>query len=123
MTVTQVPSDAAVLVVDDVAENRDLLVRRLQRLRRFAFDKLKIDREFISSCSSDVQSATIVHAVVSIGRALGMKVIDEGVETEEEHQFLRIAGAHGMQGYLFCKPLPMRELKQFIGRQELAVAS
>ena len=95
----------------------------LQRLRRFAFDKLKIDREFISSCSQDVQSATIVHAVVSIGRALGMKVIAEGVETEEEHQFLRIAGAHGMQGYLFCRPLPMTELMEFAGSGRLALAS
>ena len=94
----------------------------LQRLRRFPFDKLKIDREFISSCSRDVQSATIVHAIVSIGRALGMKVIAEGVETEEEHQFLRIAGAHGMQGDLFCRPVPMADLTAFAGRTLLAQA-
>ena len=50
----------------------------LGHLRRYPFDKLKIDKEFIDDCSRDMQSATIVHAVVSIGRALGMKVIAEG---------------------------------------------
>ena len=82
----------------------------LGHLRRYPFDKLKIDREFITDCSRDMQAATIVHAVVSIGRALGMKVIAEGVETETQRKFLRVAGVHAMQGYLFGKAVSIDEL-------------
>ncbi len=77
----------------------------LGHLRRYPFDKLKIDREFVTDCTGDVQSATVVHAVVSIGRALGMEVIAEGVETESQRQFLKVAGVHAMQGYLFGRPM------------------
>ncbi|MGC1305078.1 MAG: EAL domain-containing protein, partial [Caulobacteraceae bacterium] len=82
----------------------------LGHLRRYPFDKLKIDREFITDCSRDMQAATIVHAVVSIGRALGMKVIAEGVETDTQRKFLKVAGVHAMQGYLFGKPVSIDEL-------------
>ena len=84
----------------------------LGHLRRYAFDKLKIDREFVIDCTQDVQSATVVHAVVSIGRALGMKVVAEGVETEQQRQFLRIAGVHAMQGFLFGRPMPIAALRE-----------
>jgi EAL domain-containing protein (putative c-di-GMP-specific phosphodiesterase class I)/signal transduction histidine kinase len=87
----------------------------LSHLRRYPFDKLKIDREFITDCSRDMESATVVHAVVSIGRALGMKVIAEGVETETQRNFLRIAGVYAMQGYLFGKPVPIDDLAPLIG--------
>jgi EAL domain-containing protein (putative c-di-GMP-specific phosphodiesterase class I)/signal transduction histidine kinase/HPt (histidine-containing phosphotransfer) domain-containing protein/CheY-like chemotaxis protein len=86
----------------------------LGHLRRYPFDKLKIDREFVTDCTGDVQSATVVHAVVSIGRALGMKVVAEGVETEQQRSFLKIAGVHAMQGYLFGKPMPVAELKALV---------
>jgi len=86
----------------------------LSHLRRYPFDKLKIDREFITDCSRDMESATVVHAVVSIGRALGMKVIAEGVETETQRNFLRIAGVYAMQGYLFGKPVPIDNLAPLI---------
>jgi EAL domain-containing protein (putative c-di-GMP-specific phosphodiesterase class I)/signal transduction histidine kinase len=87
----------------------------LSHLRRYPFDKLKIDREFITDCSRDMESATVVHAVVSIGRALGMKVIAEGVETQTQCNFLRIAGVYAMQGYLFGKPVPIDDLAPLIG--------
>ncbi len=87
----------------------------LSHLRRYPFDKLKIDREFITDCSRDMESATVVHAVVSIGRALGMKVIAEGVETETQRNFLRIAGVYAMQGFLFGRPLPIDSLAPLIG--------
>jgi EAL domain-containing protein (putative c-di-GMP-specific phosphodiesterase class I)/signal transduction histidine kinase/CheY-like chemotaxis protein len=83
----------------------------LSHLRLFPFDKLKIDRAFVTGCAENVQSATLVHAVVSIGRALGMKVVAEGVETEAQRKFLKVAGVHGMQGYLFAKPEPIEALK------------
>ncbi len=82
----------------------------LRHLRRYPFDKLKIDRDFIVDCGESAESATIVHAVCSIGRALGMKVVAEGVETEKQRDFLKVAGAHALQGYLFAKPEPIAAL-------------
>jgi diguanylate cyclase (GGDEF)-like protein len=73
-------------------------------LRRFPFDKLKIDSSFVRAIEKAPDAAAIVHAVVSLGRGLGMKVTAEGVETAEQHLFLRAAGVHSMQGYRFGKP-------------------
>jgi signal transduction histidine kinase/EAL domain-containing protein (putative c-di-GMP-specific phosphodiesterase class I)/CheY-like chemotaxis protein len=84
----------------------------LSHLQLYPFDKLKIDRMFITRCSDDVQSATLVHALVSIGRALGMKVVAEGVEDEMQRKFLRATGAHAMQGFLFGRPVPIADLKR-----------
>jgi diguanylate cyclase (GGDEF)-like protein len=76
----------------------------LQYLRRFPFDKLKIDSSFVRSIERAADAAAIVHAVVSLGRGLGMKVTAEGVETAEQQLFLRAAGVHSMQGYRFGRP-------------------
>jgi diguanylate cyclase (GGDEF)-like protein len=73
----------------------------LHYLRRFPFDKLKIDRTFVLSIEKASDAAAIVHAVVSLGRGLGMKVTAEGVETADQHLFLRAAGVHYMQGFRF----------------------
>ncbi len=82
----------------------------LQHLRRYPFDKLKIDREFIHECTEDASSATMIHGVVAIGRALGLRVIAEGVETEADRRFLRTAGVHAFQGWLFGRGVPASEL-------------
>ena len=76
----------------------------LAYLRRFPFDKLKIDRSFVRSIERAPDAAAIVHAIVGLGRGLGMKVTAEGVETAEQQLFLRAAGVHCMQGYRFGKP-------------------
>ena len=73
-------------------------------LRTFPFDKLKIDRSFVRNIENAADSAAIVHAVVSLGRGLGMKVTAEGVETAEQHLFLRAAGVHSLQGFRFGRP-------------------
>ncbi|WP_271067523.1 EAL domain-containing protein [Caulobacter sp. NIBR1757] len=82
----------------------------LNQLRLYPFNKLKIDRCFIVGCPDDTTSATLVHAVISVGRALGMKVVAEGVETEEQRKFLAVSGVHAFQGYLFAKPMPIDHL-------------
>jgi diguanylate cyclase (GGDEF)-like protein len=82
----------------------------LQYLRRFPFDKLKIDRSFVLSIEKTAEAAAIVHAVVSLGRGLGMKVTAEGVETADQHLFLRAAGVHFMQGYRFGKPMAASDI-------------
>ncbi|MCC6193739.1 MAG: EAL domain-containing protein, partial [Burkholderiales bacterium] len=73
-------------------------------LRKFPFDKLKIDRSFVHNIETTLDAAAIVHAVVGLGRGLGMKVTAEGVENAEQQLFLRAAGVHSMQGYRFGRP-------------------
>jgi len=79
-------------------------------LRRLPFDKLKIDRSFVLSIEKAADAAAIVHAVVSLGRGLGMKVTAEGVETADQQLFLRAAGVHFMQGYRFGKAVTAAEI-------------
>jgi diguanylate cyclase len=79
-------------------------------LRRFPFDKLKIDRSFVSSIEKAADAAAIVHAIVSLGRGLGMKVTAEGVETADQQLFLRAAGVHSMQGFRFGRPVTVAEI-------------
>jgi EAL domain-containing protein (putative c-di-GMP-specific phosphodiesterase class I)/HPt (histidine-containing phosphotransfer) domain-containing protein len=80
----------------------------LNYLRRFPFGKIKIDRSFVTNLST--VDATIVHAVASIGRSLGLKLVAEGVEEAEQQRFLSSAGIHFMQGYLFGKPMTAQEI-------------
>ncbi len=79
-------------------------------LRRFPFNKLKIDRSFVQSIENGSDAAAIVHAIVSLGRGLGMKVTAEGVETADQQLFLRAAGVHSMQGYRFGKAVSTEEI-------------
>jgi len=79
-------------------------------LRRFPFDKLKIDRSFVRSIEKAADAAAIVHAIVSLGRGLGMQVTAEGVETADQHLFLRAAGVHSLQGFRFGRPVPPAEI-------------
>jgi diguanylate cyclase (GGDEF)-like protein len=83
---------------------------RLRYLRRFPFDKLKIDRSFVRSIEKAADAAAIVHAIVSLGRGLGMKVTAEGVETADQQLFLRAAGVHSMQGFRFGRPVGISEI-------------
>ncbi|MGB9390278.1 MAG: EAL domain-containing protein [Xanthobacteraceae bacterium] len=87
-------------------------------LRRFPFDKLKIDSSFVRSIEKAADAAAIVHAVVSLGRGLGMKVTAEGVETADQHLFLRAAGVHSMQGYRFGRPVPAAEIDDRLAAPE-----
>ncbi len=79
-------------------------------LRRLPFDKLKIDRSFVLAIEKAADAAAIVHAVVSLGRGLGMKVTAEGVETADQQLFLRAAGVHYMQGFRFGKAVSAAEI-------------
>jgi EAL domain-containing protein (putative c-di-GMP-specific phosphodiesterase class I) len=75
-------------------------------LQRFAFDKLKIDRSFVSALGRSPNAAVIIQAIVALGRALDVTVVVEGVETEEQRVLLRLAGCDEMQGFLFARPAP-----------------
>ncbi len=76
----------------------------LSSLQSFPFDKIKIDRSFVSGVDSNQQSAAIVRAVVGLSNALHMPVIAEGVETESERRFLMREGCGEVQGYLIGRP-------------------
>jgi len=76
----------------------------LSNLRAFPFDKIKIDGSFIKSVNSNEQAATIVRAVLGLGRGLGLPVLAEGVETDAELQFLRDEMCDEVQGYLLGRP-------------------
>ena len=89
-------------------------------LRTFPFDKLKIDRSFIRSIESGAEGVAVVHAIVGLGRGLGMQVTAEGVETAEQHLFLRAAGVHSMQGYRFGKPVDAATISTRIATQAAA---
>jgi EAL domain-containing protein (putative c-di-GMP-specific phosphodiesterase class I) len=79
----------------------------LSSLQAFPFDKIKIDRSFVSGVSSNVQSAAIVRTILSLGSALALPVIAEGVETEDERVFLMKEGCPEIQGYLVGHPHPI----------------
>ena len=77
----------------------------LYNIRKFALDSLKIDKSFIEGMGRERESAAIVHSIIHLGRALGLGVIAEGVETEAHVQALRLAGASHLQGYFFSRPI------------------
>jgi EAL domain-containing protein (putative c-di-GMP-specific phosphodiesterase class I) len=86
----------------------------LSYLRRFPFDKIKIDRTFVSDLTSGAEQAVIVQAVVSIARALNMATTAEGVELASQAEFLAALGCEEAQGYLISKPLPQGEVLDFL---------
>ena len=86
----------------------------LSYLRRFPFNKIKIDRSFIQNLSQEKGSAEIIRAVVGLGKALGMEVLAEGVETPEQLCVLQREGCDALQGYLFSKPQPLSEVNRII---------
>ncbi|WP_290804517.1 EAL domain-containing protein [Aquidulcibacter sp.] len=90
----------------------------LTSLHRFPFDKIKIDREFVTSLDLDPKTSrealAIIQAVSSIGRALGREVVAEGVETATQHAVLKAAGVHTLQGYLFGKPMIASEFVRLL---------
>ncbi len=79
----------------------------LAYLKRFPIQRLKIDRSFVQGLPADASDAGIVRAVAQMGRALGLQVIAEGVENEAQRDFLREAGCHEYQGYLFSPALDL----------------
>ncbi|GMQ83899.1 MAG: hypothetical protein BMS9Abin06_0645 [Gammaproteobacteria bacterium] len=82
----------------------------LSYLKRFPIDTLKIDRSFIHDLTQDPDDATLVEAIIVMGRALNLNVIAEGVETEAQVEFLRTHHCDSIQGFLISKPKPAQEL-------------
>jgi diguanylate cyclase (GGDEF)-like protein/PAS domain S-box-containing protein len=88
----------------------------LSYLQSFPFDSIKIDRAFIANLAHSQQSQTIARAVIALSRGLGVPVVAEGVETEEQRQFLADENCSAMQGYLIGRPKPIADYAEMVGR-------
>ena len=92
----------------------------LARLKRLPIDALKVDQSFVRDATTDADDATLVRAIITLAHNLRLKVIAEGVETEEQLRFLRLLQCDEIQGYFFSKPLPADKLVSlFDSRMEL----
>jgi diguanylate cyclase (GGDEF)-like protein len=89
----------------------------LSYLQKFPFDRLKIDRSFVASLGKNAETGAIIQSIVTLGHALGMTVLAEGVETDEQRVLLRLAGCDEMQGFLFAKPMPAAEFDALLARR------
>jgi EAL domain-containing protein (putative c-di-GMP-specific phosphodiesterase class I) len=92
----------------------------LSYLRLFQFERIKIDRSFVSNIESDADAHAILRTIASLGHSLRMKVVAEGVETETQRALVQAAGCEMVQGYLFWKPMPAEDLLPLLGALDAA---
>lgn len=82
----------------------------LSYISEFEFDKIKIDRSFVSSIQTDERARAIITSVIGLGRALDIMITAEGIETSDQLLLIQAAGCHFGQGYLFGRPMPLAEI-------------
>ena len=90
----------------------------LSYLRKYPFDRIKIDRAFVSTASHGEQGAAIIKTIVNLGHSLGMGTVAEGVETEKDLEMLLAAGCAEGQGYLFSPPVPRDRVFDLVAAHE-----
>jgi EAL domain-containing protein (putative c-di-GMP-specific phosphodiesterase class I) len=95
----------------------------LSYLRSFPFDKIKIDRSFVSELATRDDSMAIVRAVTGLGKSLGIVTTAEGVETEAQFELLRREGCTQAQGYLFSQPRPAAEVNAMLSRPRARIVA
>jgi EAL domain-containing protein (putative c-di-GMP-specific phosphodiesterase class I) len=96
----------------------------LAYLKRFNVNTLKVDRSFVNDVPGDPEDCAITSAVIALARSLKLRVVAEGVETEDQAEFLRREGCDEVQGWLLCRALPSTDLQDWLvarhGRAERA---
>ncbi|HTW38727.1 MAG TPA: EAL domain-containing protein [Steroidobacteraceae bacterium] len=98
------------LAIDDFGTGHSSLAR----LKMFNVDRLKIDQSIVTDCTADAYDAALCRATIALGRALGLEVVAEGVETPEQWQFLAQEHCNSVQGYLFAAPMAAPEAFEFL---------
>ncbi|HEX6612886.1 MAG TPA: EAL domain-containing protein [Rhodanobacteraceae bacterium] len=95
----------------------------LDYIKRFPADRIKVDQSFVRNIGMDPGDEAIVRATLEMAHTLGRKVVAEGVETEQHHNFLRAQGCDELQGYLFCRPLSPVSFDNMLAERERALAA
>ena len=95
----------------------------LTYLRRFPFDKIKIDRSFVQDAGEATEADLIIRALVGLGSSLGITTLVEGIETEEQLAAVRAEGCLEAQGFLFSRPLPAREIAAMLAAADRKAAA
>jgi EAL domain-containing protein (putative c-di-GMP-specific phosphodiesterase class I) len=107
---TQLASLGVKIAIDDFGTGYSSLAY----LKRLPLGLLKIDRAFVRDMLVDATSGAIAQTIISLGRAMGLSVIAEGVENEEQRGFLAGLGCHTFQGFLFSPPLPLEQFESLL---------
>lgn len=93
----------------------------LAYLKRLPIDRLKIDKSFVDGLPGQESDEAIVYAIISMGRALGIEVVAEGVETIAQRDVLQAMGCDFYQGYLCARALPSQQLRELVQQTRIAV--
>ena len=89
----------------------------LSYLKKLPLDKLKIDQSFVRDIPQDEDDVAITKAIIALGKSLNLKLIAEGVETQEQRDFIRDNGCELIQGYFYSKPVPAKEMQKLLEKQ------
>jgi EAL domain-containing protein (putative c-di-GMP-specific phosphodiesterase class I) len=106
------------LAIDDFGTGYSSLVS----LQQLPIDRIKIDGSFIKRLPADTNDATITAAMIAMGKALGLRVLAEGVETSEQLEFLRAHGCDEAQGYLFSRGLAAEAFRELVTRRRVLIS-
>jgi diguanylate cyclase (GGDEF)-like protein len=111
MTLREIKELGVSVAIDDFGTGYS----SLSTLRAFPFDRIKVDRSFVSDMINNSDAGAIVNCVIGLGRAMGLRVVAEGVESDEQVAMLRLLRCHELQGYLFGKPMPIEAYAHLTG--------
>jgi EAL domain-containing protein (putative c-di-GMP-specific phosphodiesterase class I) len=89
----------------------------LTHLKRFPIDTLKVDRSFIRDLPQNAEDKALTEAIIAMGKSLNLRVVAEGVETQEQQTFLRDRDCDEMQGFFFSRPIPSGEFAELMRKR------